>query len=101
MSPWSPSILTYGLAFPQTNNTFCKNLINIKKIGPELPPTDTNRKDRKSLYIQFVVNDMKDSTTAIFTDGSSLINPGPPGPRGVTFRAGMNEPPIKLAKAVP
>ena len=44
---------------------------------------------------------MKDSTTAIFTDGSSLINPGPPGPRAVTFRAGMNEPPIKLAKAVP
>ena len=43
---------------------------------------------------------MKDSTIAIFTDGSSLINPGPTGAGAVTFSAGMNKPPIKLAKAV-
>ena len=60
-------------------------------------------KDRKTLHIQFVtklLNDMKDSTNAIFTDGSSLINPGPTGAGAVIFRAGMNKPPIKLAKAV-
>ena len=43
---------------------------------------------------------MKDSTITIFTDGSSLINPGPTGAGAEIFRAGMNKPPIKLAKAV-
>ena len=43
---------------------------------------------------------MKDSTIAIITDCSSFINPGPTGAGAVIFRAGMNEPPIKLAKAV-
>ena len=43
---------------------------------------------------------MKDSTTAMFTGGSSLINPGPTGAGTVIFSAGMNKPPIKLGKAV-
>ena len=43
---------------------------------------------------------MKDSTIAIFIDGSSLINLGPAGEGAVIFRASMNKPPIKLAKAV-
>ena len=43
---------------------------------------------------------MKDSTIAIITDCSSFINPGPTGTGAVIFRAGMNEPPIKLAKAL-
>ena len=62
--------------------TFCKNFTNIKIVGPQLPPTDPNSADRKTLHIQFVtklLNDMKDSTIAIFTDVSSLINPGPTG----------------------
>ena len=83
--------------------TFCKNFTNIKRVGPELPPTDTNSEDRKTLHIQFVtklLNDMKDSTIAIFTDDSGLINPGPTGAMAVIFSAGMNKPSIKLAKAV-
>ena len=83
--------------------TFCKNFTNIKKVEPELPPTDTNSADRKTLHIQFVtklLNDMKDSTIAIFTDGSSLIYPGPTGAGAVISSAGMNKPPIKFAKAV-
>ena len=44
---------------------------------------------------------MKDSTIAIFTDGSSLINPGPTCAGSVTFRAGIKKPPLKLEKAVP
>ena len=44
---------------------------------------------------------MKDSTTSIFTDGSSLINPTErTGAKTVIFRTGVNEPPIKLSKAV-
>ena len=43
---------------------------------------------------------MKDSTIVIFTDCSSFINPGPTGTGAVIFRAGMNKPPIKLAKVV-
>ena len=43
---------------------------------------------------------MKDSKIAIFTDGSSLVNPGPTGAGSVIFRVGANKPPIKLAKAV-
>ena len=43
---------------------------------------------------------MKDSTIAVFTDGSSLINPGPTDAGAVIFSAGMNKPPIKLAKGV-
>ena len=43
---------------------------------------------------------MKDSTIAIFTDGSSLIYPGPTGAGAVISSAGMNKPPIRLAKAV-
>ena len=43
---------------------------------------------------------MKDSSFAIFTDGSSLINPEPTGAGAVILRAGMNKPPSKLAKAV-
>ena len=39
---------------------------------------------------------MKDSIIAIFTDGSSIINPGPTGLGTVIFRAGINKPPIKL-----
>ena len=53
---------------------------NIKRVRPQLPQTDTNTEDIKTSHIQFVtkiLNDMKDSTIAIFTDGSmsSLINP--------------------------
>ena len=62
--------------------TFCKNFTNIKIVGPQLPPTDPNSADTKTLHIQFVtklLNDMKDNTIAIFTDVSSLINPGPTG----------------------
>ena len=44
---------------------------------------------------------MKNSTIAIFTDSSSLINPGPTCACSLTFRAGINKPPIKLEKAVP
>ena len=33
-------------------------------------------------------------------DGSSLINPGPTGAAAVISSAGMNKPPIKLAKPV-
>ena len=83
--------------------TFYKNFTNMKRVGPELPPTDTDSEDRKTLHIQFVtmlLKDMKDSTIAIFTDGSSLINPGPTCAGEVVFRAGMNKPPIKLAKAI-
>ena len=68
-------------------------------LGPVLPPKGTNTKDRKILHVQFVtniLNDMKDSTIAIFTDGSSIINPGPTGSGTVIFRAGINKPPIKL-----
>ena len=44
---------------------------------------------------------MKDSTTSIFTDGRSLINPTEhTGAKAVIFRTGVNEPPIKLSKAV-
>ena len=43
---------------------------------------------------------MKDSTIAIFTDGSSLTNPSPVGAGAVIIRAGINKWPIKLAKAV-
>ena len=85
------------------HSTFCKNFTNIKRVGPKLPPKDTKSEDRITLYIQFVtnlLNDVKDSTIAILTDGSSLINPGPTGAGAVIFRAGKNEPPIKLAKAV-
>ena len=43
---------------------------------------------------------MKDSTTSIFTDGSSLINPTErTGAKAVIFPTGVNEPPIKLSKA--
>ena len=83
-------------------STFCKNFSNIKRVGPELPTTDTNSEDRKTSHIQFVtklLNDMKDSIIAIFTDGSSLINPGPTVAGAVIHRAGMNKP-IKPAKAV-
>ena len=83
--------------------TFCKNFTNIERVGPELPLIDTNSEDRKTLHIQFVtmlLNNMKDNTTAIFTDGNSLINPGPTGAGTVIFSAGTNKPPIKLAKAV-
>ena len=82
--------------------TSCKNFTNIKRVRPELPPTDTNSEDRKTLHIQFVtklLNDMKESTIAIFTDGSSLINPEPTGAGADICSAGMNKPPIKLAKA--
>ena len=57
------------------STTFCKNFTNIKGVGPELPPTDKNSEDRKTLHIQFVtkfLNNAKDRTIAIFTDGSSL-----------------------------
>ena len=77
------------------STTFCKNFTNIKIVGPELPSTDTNREDRKTLHIQFVtklLNDMKDSTIIIFTDGRTLINPGPTGAGAVIFRADMNKP---------
>ena len=47
-----------------------------------------------------LLNDIKDSTIANFTDGSSLINLEYTGTGAVIFRAGMNKPPIKLAKAV-
>ena len=52
------------------------------------------------MFVTKLINYIKDSTIAIFTDGSSLINPGPTGAGAVIFRAGMNKPPIKLAKAV-
>ena len=84
-------------------STFYKNLTNIKRVGPELLLTGINSEDRKTLHIQFVaklLNDMKDSTIAIFTNGSSLINPGPTSVRTVIFTARMNKPTIKLAKAV-
>ena len=84
-------------------STFSQNFTSIKRVGPELPPTDTNTEDRKTLYIQIhtkLLNDMKDSTIAIFIDGSSLINPGPTGEGAVIFRASMNKPPIKLTRAV-
>ena len=58
---------------------------------------------RKTLYIQFVtkvLHDMRSSTISIFICGSSLINPGPTGTGAITLTAGMNKPPIKLAKAV-
>ena len=77
------------------STTFCKNFTNIKIVGPELPSADTNREDRKTLHIQFVtklLNDMKDSTITIFTDGRTLINPGPTGAGAVIFRADMNKP---------
>ena len=64
---------------------------------PELSPTDTNSDDRKTLHIQSVnklLNDMTDSTIAIFTDCNSLINPGFTGAGALIFRAG------KLTKAV-
>ena len=83
-------------------STFWKNFTIIKRVGTKLPPTDTKSEDRKTLHIQFVtklLNDMKDCTIAIFTDDSSLINPGPTGAGAVIFRVGMNEPPIKLARA--
>ena len=85
-------------------STCCKNFTNIKRVGPELTRTDTNSEDRKTLYIQFItklLNYMKDSAIAIFTDGSSLINPGPTGAGTLIFRAGtINKSPVKLAKAV-
>ena len=34
---------------------------------------------------------MKDSTIVIFTDGSSLTNPGPIGAGAVIIRAGINK----------
>ena len=44
---------------------------------------------------------MKDSRISIFTDGSSLINPTErTGAKALIFRTGVNEPPIKLSKAV-
>ena len=43
---------------------------------------------------------MKDSTIYIFTDGSNLKNPDPTGEEAVIIRAGMDERPIKLEKAV-
>ena len=64
---------------------------------PELSPTDTNSDDRKTLHIQSVtklLNDLTDSTIAIFTDCNSLINPGLTGAGALIFRAG------KLTKAV-
>ena len=71
---------------------------------PELTLTDTNSEDRKTLYIQFItklLNYTKDSAIAIFTDGSSLINPGPTGAGTLIFRAGtINKSPVKLAKAI-
>ena len=82
--------------------TFCKNFTSIKKVGPELPSTDTNSEARKPSHIQFVtklLNDIKESTIAIFTDGNSLINPGPTNAGAVIYSADMNKPPIKLAKA--
>ena len=69
-------------------STFCRDFINIKTVGPGLPLTDTNSKDRKTLHIQFatkLLNDMKDSTIAIFADGSSSRNPGPIGAGAVIF----------------
>ena len=42
---------------------------------------------------------MKGSTITIFTVGSSLISSERTGAGAVIFRAGMNKPPIKLAKA--
>ena len=42
---------------------------------------------------------MKNSTTSIFTDCSSLLNPGPTGAGALIFSTGMNKPPIKIATA--
>ena len=85
-------------------STCCKNFTNIKRVGPELTLTDTNSEDRKTLYIQFITKLLhytKDSAIAIFTDGSSLINPGPTGAGTLIFRAGtINKSPVKLAKAI-
>lgn len=85
------------------SSTFYKNFTNIKRVEPELHlPTDINSEDRITLHIQFIIkllNDMNDSTTAIFTDGSSLVNPGPTGAGSVVFRAGINEPPIKTVSS--
>ena len=78
-------------------------MTNIKRVEAELPPTDINSENRETLHIQFVtklLNDMKDSTIAIFADDSSLESPEPTGAGAIIFRAGMNKPPIKLAKAV-
>ena len=85
-------------------STFCKMFTNIKRVRPQLPQTDTNTEDIKTSHIQFVtkiLNDMKDSTIAIFTDGSmsSLINPRPTGAEAVIFRADKNKPTLKLAKS--
>ena len=73
--------------------TFCKNFTSIKKVGPELPSSDTNSEDRKPLHIQFatkLLNDIKESTIAIFTDGNSLINPGPTDAGAVIYSADMS-----------
>ena len=37
-------------------SNFCKKFTNVKRVGPELPPTDNNTKDIKTLHIQFVTN---------------------------------------------
>ena len=36
-------------------NTFCKNFINIKRVGLQLPQTDINSEVRKTLHINFLV----------------------------------------------
>ena len=78
---------------------------NIKIVEPKLPPTDTHSGDKKTWHIQFVtklLHEMKDSATAIFTDGGILINAGPTGAWAETFRAILNKPPCrnKLSKAI-
>ena len=83
-------------------STFCKNFTNIKRVGLQLSQSNINSEGRKTLHIHFVtklLNDMKDSTPATLTDGSSLINARPTGAGVVIFGANINESPVKLAKA--
>ena len=40
---------------------------------------------------------MKNSATSIFTDGSTLLNPGPSRAGALILSTGMNKPPIKIA----
>ena len=60
--------------------------------------TKDKRKDNN--FINSQIQKFSNDTIVIFTDGSCQKNPGPTGAVSLVFKDGINNPPIKFAKAV-
>ena len=86
--------------------------ISAVKIEPDPMITSTNThnisienickkgKKKDNEYINNQIKKFPNDTIVIFTDGSCANNPGPTGARSLIFKDGINNPPIKFAKAV-